>query len=534
MFGKEDLSVPGTVYMVDLDGLQRVQETNTHGANVILVPQPSDDPNDPLRWLTRKKLLQFWFLFLWAFMQGVITNWTGPVFSIWMEELPCTQMQLNIARALMLLFLCMGCLFLQPLALKLGRRMVYVCCTLVQIVVCIIGSQMNSIKVFFLMQILTGIAASPGDALVEISTTDVFFQHERASKLTWFILALYGGCDLGPVAAGYIVSNLSWRWCYWIQLIIFCCMLVLQILFMEDTTFSRIDEHDTASSEEPILVETALKNNYKVSEDDVEIDRPLRTFWQRRALWESEYGDHRPYLALLLRPFLLIGFPGIIWSGLVYGAQMFWLSLLAVTQSAFYSAPPYNFSEASVGLTNVGAFVGVLIGMFYGGPFVDYLTIKLTQRNNGVMEPEFRLWAMAIPTVFNAGGLLAYGLSIYYGAHWFVSVGIGQALLGFSMSSSGGICLTYSVDSTPNLAKEALVLILVMRNLIGMGFTFAIGPWLDKCGVMETTCLMFMLSVLINAPFILFLKYGKSLRIMTKARYERYSDPHLSMAHVFR
>lgn len=86
--------------------------------------------------------------------------------------------------------------------------------------------------------------------------------------------------------------------------------------------------------------------------------------------------------------------------------------------------------------------------MFYGGKFVDYVTIRLALKNNGILEPEFRLWTMVFPTIFNAAGLLAYGLGSYYHAHWTISVILGQGLIGFAMSSSGAICITYSMTAT--------------------------------------------------------------------------------------
>lgn len=94
-------------------------------------------------------------------------------------------------------------------------------------------------------------------------------------------------------------------------------------------------------------------------------------------------------------------------------------------------------------MTNFSALIGSIFGMFYGGDFVDYIYIFLSKRDRGVFEPEFRLWAMLIPTLFNAAGLIAYGLGAAYGTHCFISVRIGQALLGFAMASSGSICLTY-------------------------------------------------------------------------------------------
>lgn len=470
-----------------------------------------------------------------------------------MEKLGVTYSALNNTAAVCFLFLGLGCLFLQPTALKLGRRFVYLLCTVLGIVSNICGSQANSIGLLYVLNLIGGFAAAPVDSLVEISTTDVFFQHERAQYLSFFIFALYAGSDLGPVAAGYIIENMSWRWCLYFQVIILGVMLVVQIFYMEDTTFSRIGT-DSFNLEENILCQIKShetiaskkgngldpvaddKNEAVVteggaygadSEDGQSIDLgiPKRTYWQRMRLIETEYSDPRSWLTIWYRPFFLVSFPAIVWGGLVYGSQMMWLSLIQTTLSELYTAAPYHMSTQEVGLTNLSAFIGSIFGMFYGGNFVDWLTIKLSERNNGVLEPEFRLWAMIVPTTFNACGILAYGLGTSYAAHWFVSVGIGMFLMGFAMASTGGICLTYVVDCYPEVASEGLVLMLFIRNMIGMGFTFAIQPWLNRDGVKLTTWLMFMLSLVINGSFVLLLKWGKDCRRWTKERYYRYSDP---------
>jgi hypothetical protein len=48
-------SIPGTVHLVDLDHMLHTRHAN--GGDIVLVPTPSYDPDDPLNWLPRKKIL---------------------------------------------------------------------------------------------------------------------------------------------------------------------------------------------------------------------------------------------------------------------------------------------------------------------------------------------------------------------------------------------------------------------------------------------------------------------------------------------
>lgn len=204
---------------------------------------------------------------------------------------------------------------------------------------------------------------------------------------------------------------------------------------------------------------------------------------------------------------------------------MMWLSLISTTQAAIYGVAPYNFTNGQTGLVNFSPLIGNILGMFYGGKFVDWLTIKLAERNNGIMEPEFRLYAMIVPTITNAVGLLVYGLANHNGDPWPVSVVIGIGFLGFSMSSTGAICLTYSIDCYHQMASEAMVLMLFIRNVIGMIFTLCFQYWLERCGLKLLSWLLFMMSLVINGSFIVLIFYGKRLRKMTLAKYMKFSDP---------
>jgi len=527
-----DQFVPGTVHLIDIVGNLNVKKKE--GADIILQPQPSNNIDDPLRWSSVKKHFQFGVVVFWSFLLAAALNFVSPIFGTWVKELGLTNSQLNISMALGFLFLAVGVMINQPTGLKIGKRPIYLFATVVAIVGIAIGSQAHSIGRLYGFKILIGYAASPVDSLVEITATDLYFQHQRSSKFGALVLALYLGNYLGPVAAGYVVDSLDWRWAFYIWLIILGCLLIGCFFLMQETTFSR--NLDDVNLENEIIHQLTSKDtnppdqekqNQFVTQEVHDFSSILKSnlYYKKLKIWDTTQGDKRSWFTIFIRPFFLLGYPAVLFGGAVYGSQMMWLSLVAVTQSQIYGAPPYYFSPGSVGLTNLGACVGCVFGMLYGGYFVDWLAIKLSQRNDGIYEPEFRLWAMVAPTILNAGGILAYGLGSYTQAPWAISVVIGQGLIGFSSASSGTICLTYAVDSYRALASEAIVCILVIRNLIGCGFTFAVAPWLQTSGLKEMTWLLFMISIVINVTFIPLLIWGKTIRRKTANSYEKFSDP---------
>lgn len=528
--------VPGTVHLIDMHGNLNVKKQG----DIILQPQPTSNPNDPLSWSRWKRTSQFAIVWMWGFFVAVAINWTGPLFGIWEEQLGVTIGQLGTSVALGFLFLGIGVLTIQPTALKIGKRLVYIAGTIICIVSLAVGSQATSIDSIYAFKILVGFAASPCDSLVELSATDLFFQHERSTVIALLVLALYAGSFIGPIIAGYIVDGIGWIWCFYIQIIILLVFFLFQMFFMEETSFRR--HLDGEELEEEIIqqiksteVEASTKDDSKKPIEKIEYEEELvssgsvivqrKSYLQRMSLIHTDQNDIRSWLCIFYRPFFVWYFPAFIFGGIVYGSQMMWLLLVANTQVLVYGSDPYNFSAGSVGLTNLGSLVGSIVGTFYGGKFVDWLSIKLAKRNNGILEPEFRLWAMIGPTIINACGLLAYWLPCANGKSWAYSVVLGQGAMGFAMSSSGSICITYAVDSYPKLASEGIVLMLFIRNMIGMSFSFAIQPWIERNGLTVTTWLMFMLSVVINGSFIILIIYGKRIRRWTVDRYEKISNP---------
>lgn len=541
--------VPGTVYLVDIENNLEVQHNGK--TDIVLIPQPSDDPNDPLLWSQNKKNFQFAILFYWSFLTAVATNWNGPVWDIWVESFNTTYTVLNDTAALCWLFLGIGCLLLQPTAMTLGRRCVYLFATVVQTLGNVVGGVSVNVGQLYGVNIMTGFAGAPCDSLVQISTTDIFFQHERATRISLLTFALYSGSYLGPIAAGYITENnkLGWRWCYWFLVIFFGALFAIQVFTMEDSTFvgQRKDDDNVekdimaqvlSREDDPELFACRSKERESDNEKEKEKNQIVfdvndfsekvpekRTYLQRMGVIERKYNDKRAWWKIFIRPTLTLVLPAIVWSGFVYGVQVMWLSLIATTQSEFFYYAPYNFGTAAVGDTNFSSLIGCFIGMFWGGPLSDKFVAWKARKNNGVLEPEFRLWFLILPAIINSAGLLMYGLGVNAGVHWICPAGFGMGCLGFGMGSGGAIVLTYALDCYPQLQSESMVMILFLRNMIGMGFTFAIQPWLDTDGMVTTTWLMFMLSMVFNFSCLIFIQWGKQWRKKTKNIYLKFSDP---------
>lgn len=65
--------VPGTEHLIDIVGLGSAKGRASK-ADVVLIPRPSDDPNDPLNWSHGRKTLAVCMAYLYVFGTGIATS----------------------------------------------------------------------------------------------------------------------------------------------------------------------------------------------------------------------------------------------------------------------------------------------------------------------------------------------------------------------------------------------------------------------------------------------------------------------------
>ena len=63
--------IPGTVHLIDLEGTMRVEHARSGQKDIVLVPAPSSDPDDPLNWSPRRKALSTTCMCVYTLMVGI-------------------------------------------------------------------------------------------------------------------------------------------------------------------------------------------------------------------------------------------------------------------------------------------------------------------------------------------------------------------------------------------------------------------------------------------------------------------------------
>lgn len=273
---------------------------------------------------------------------------------------------------------------------------------------------------------------------------------------------------------------------------------VLIFLFLEETGFAR-----------------HIQNTHPNVESEEHTNEQRNTYLKRMKLYTS-LDSPLSFVQLVLGPFKMLREPIVWWCGITYGFGVAWLTIMAYESTTVFAT--YGFSSAATGLVNIAPLVGACLSLYVGGAGTDHFMVWKARHNGGVMEAESRIYSVLIAGPIMCGGLVLYGVGAAHHVHWMGPV-VGMAMIGSGLPIAAEVTLGYASESYPSLAGEATTALVSIRNVIGAGMTFGIGPWIDRCGLQNTFVTVGVLAFVVFYSGIFFIWKGKACRRMGAKRY---------------
>ncbi|KAJ4367292.1 hypothetical protein N0V83_006873 [Neocucurbitaria cava] len=535
--------VPGTVHLVDTGH-------DVHGKHlggdkdIVLVPQPSSDPEDPLNWSPRRKGMAIGMVYCYTLGVAISTAVQYSVLTPISDDTGLTIAELNLGTGLMFLFLGWANLIWQPLALTFGRRGVYVISSFLCIWPVLWSAYSKSAGEWYAHRIILGIFAAPIESLPEVSVPDLFFAHNRGAYMGIYAFLLFGGNFFAPILAGWIDVGGGWRWTMYFGALVQAVTTIIIYFWMEETMYFRATVEgeedavqmtpDSGSAQGVVqpskdvekggekVVDTSVASS-PVSERG-QVHTAPKSLWKKLALFVSMPGrpSNKAMLTMMWRPLpLMWHFPSVSWAGFVYGTCLCWYNVLNATTSSILSAAPYNFSSGLVGTAYTSPLIAAALGALWSGWSTDRLALWLARRNHGIREPEHRLWALLLSGVLSAAGLILWGVGSANDAHWSGTI-IGLGMLAFSVICGGSITLSYAVDCFKEISGEAMTSVIIIRNTLGFAVSYAINPWIDAMGIQNCFITVAMVALVCTFTFLPMVFIGKRLRKHSAPKYWEY------------
>ncbi|PMB69348.1 putative MFS-type transporter [Beauveria bassiana] len=486
--------------------LGNVRLRNEENNEIILIPTPSLDINDPLNWFVCSDRSAS-HPRLTCREKVAMAQKTAQSESLMTYAIPKVAYFFTSTSLLQ----GMGNLFWIPIANKWGRRPAYIASYAIYFATAIWLIFEKSYSGFLVGRIIMGFGAGAAETLAPVTITDIFFLHERGAVMSAYTCFLSIGVAFGMIVSGAITANTHWRTIYEVSSALIGFVLLLLFFTLPETAYKRVENGKviaSASSE-------ALRSRASQS-SDAETGQPTvskQTYLQSLRIFRRQPLTHESVLKMIFRPFALILLPSVLWAALVQAVTIgFLVAVSSNVDPAFEEA--YRFQPWQVGLCFFAAIIGSLLGLPAGGKLGDFCADYLTKRNGGIREPEMRLPTIMISAITAPLALVLYGVGIQHRLH-FLCPTVGLALLNFSITQATTVCLVYVIDSYRPVAGEITLAVMGFKSLFGFLLSFETNPWINKSGYQNAYGAMAGISAAVIIMWIPLYLWGKVLRIRT-------------------
>lgn len=530
-------AIPGTSQLVDFE--QSNQE-------IILIPTPSDDPNDPLNWSYRRKMIQMFCIVLYCYGGSIpgccIYSILGEIAAD--PHTNITVADLNAGTGYSFLFLGLGGLIMLPLAQSFGKRPIYLLGMLGVIGFNIWQPYITTNGEWIASKILNGLFYCTIESLPEITVTDMFFEHERATYMGIYGAALFSSNYAAPMLAGFVNDALGWKMTIIISVIFAAVCFVLMFVLMEETNYQRKLRVTTDADGHVLSAVTSAVNPPKVGHELSAINSrvhnvlsnshlgnqaclvdarepfsypPEKTWIQKMSL-TSGIQETNHFWDYFKAPFYMVQFPVVLYCGWAYGITLLFYSIANATASIVLSAEPYNFTPQFVGLAYVSPVIFVFLLYPYAGWSTDAIKIWFAKRRQGLSHAEDRLWVNIPYMILGPAALILWGVGAAHGIHW---IGI---IIGFGLLA--GLCVvgcvssvTYCLDCYPEMGVPAITVLVIIRNTMNFALDYGITPFIDNVGVQNTFIICAFICMFCIGTFLVMSVTGFYWRNRTKENY---------------
>ncbi|CUM62562.1 uncharacterized protein PRCAT00000114001 [Priceomyces carsonii] len=520
----EDL-LPGTIRSYASHGGAELElELLKKKDSKILVPQPDDLPKDPLNWSKKRKYWNTLIVLMYTGFTAGITNLSG-----------LSDYTTDASDGILFIGIAFGTYLLAPSVNLYGRRISYLICLFWAILGMVWVANAHNTGLANWAQLLVGASESCGEAQVQLSLTDLFFEYQLGSALNYYVLATGVGTFIGPLISGFIDELQGFKVATYTAVGFAGANLLLMVFFMDETVYFRKNTRKVKEESEftneflkqeksKVLISEVVHDSSSEDDQNGGIGSWFRR--QMKVIAPSPMLDGTGFIQYMKQLFLLprvLIFPPVIFSGFVWGIQNILMEFYMTIQEDNYYDPPYNYSDNAVAIMNVPTLIGVVIGCFYGGTLNDWFSNWIAKRNDGVVDAEVRLWFLYIPCILSSIGLLLFGIGTDQQWSW-VPTYIGLGFIGVGYGSSGDLSMTYVMLIYPDLVIEMMCGISFINNMLGCIFSFACDAWLENVSITNTFIILAVMQFMVVVFTIPMMVYGKKCRQWTLPSYIKYCE----------
>ncbi|KAF7378344.1 MFS general substrate transporter [Mycena sanguinolenta] len=453
-----------------------------------LIPQPSDDPEDPLNWSRTQKYIIVCISALVTFFGTFALGSTNPAYAQIGLALNVTATQASYIGTITIAAAGIGSFIWAPLSNVYGRRPVLIFSQAITIAAGFGAAFAKSYGTIIVGRFFTGFGIASGHVVTFSVVSDVFFLHERGKMLGVVTFALINGSHFAALPAGFIAQNVGWRWTITMPSIIAAVCWVLIVVALPETLYIRGTGAPPAKS-------------------------PSK--YHRMCITGTRAPGRTLQLVDFARPFQMLKYFPVVLLGW-FAAVAFTLGSVMPSQtvSALFHTY-YKWGSAHTGIAlSVSTITGSILGETVSGPVIDKL-MERSRKREGRVRPESRLHGMWPAIILLPAGLLMFGFSIAHHelTHSYIGVTVSMTLTCFAVQMINTSIIAYCVDCYKPQSADVIQLL----NFTRQEMSFTVGFWSiqygDKVGFQFSAITYACVSVFFFLPVLWIMIYGERLRV---------------------
>lgn len=381
-----------------------------------------------------------------------------------------------------------------PLAFVFGRRPVFLVAVIVAFICNITAGASKTFESHFISRIFAGLASGVTESLLPLILSDITFLNERSFffGLYWSVQNSVGAGLL--IGTSYMIAATSWRWYYWMFSITLGVSALLVILLMPETKYMR----SPTSIEGQVVFTDEFGHTHIVSDEEarqrfgdvMEMSNTItekKTFIQELKPWSPVAPNgFSIWLTAYTKILKSLSSPGVIFALMASSISLG----IGIGITLIYSAilvERYHWSQASVGLFNIGIIPASFVAMLYAGWCAEKINLWLARRNNGIHLPEHHLVHMIVPCLAGIIGIVAIAVCAAHPERYSAwGLVVGWAIYQFSFTAIIITSTTFAAEVIPDNPGAAMVVVVGGKNIVSFGASYGIVPMISKYSYMET------------------------------------------------
>ncbi|KAI0146685.1 major facilitator superfamily domain-containing protein [Pestalotiopsis sp. NC0098] len=437
-----------------------------------LVPQPSDDPRDPLNWPMSKKIAIFGIMCFGTFIGTATAVSNVLAIPAQAEDFGITPEQSSYSISAVL-----GGIVVGPVVLVAAVRVfgVMSCCfwSEIAVVATSIWSSLSAgpgaFNSFCASRAIAGLFCPTTQVFSAGVIAQIFFLHQRGRAFAIYSTIYMVSSVAGPTFSAFIVQYHKWPICFWWTVAANGLSAILFFVLGEETGWDRARNQPPSSSPIP---RTWLGRRCALFFPGTRVAAPGKA--------KNIKMSYSVFCKVFVSPICIL-------SGIYNLINYGWFVMAGVQIPIILVAPRdqggFGFSSNATGYFYFSAWIGALIGVGYGVLINDRLPLWIKKRRGGVWHPEYRLHTAWFPGLVVAPiGLGLFGASVFYHLH-FMALAVAEAMIVFGATACIPPAINYVIEVYKSHPQEVGTALNVYRVSFTVAIQFFYAPWTLSVGV---------------------------------------------------